>query len=78
MRQLIWTLVGLVALVLDALSEGGAPQQCGRLRDRYGLYWQITPRVLGEMMKDRDRAKAKRAAEAMLDDEAATLTRKKQ
>jgi predicted 3-demethylubiquinone-9 3-methyltransferase (glyoxalase superfamily) len=49
-----------------ALSEGGAPQQCGWLRDRYGLYWQITPRVLGEMMKDKDRAKAKRAAEAML------------
>jgi predicted 3-demethylubiquinone-9 3-methyltransferase (glyoxalase superfamily) len=49
-----------------ALSEGGAPQQCGWLRDRYGLYWQITPRVLGEMMKDKDRAKAKRVAEAML------------
>ncbi len=49
-----------------ALSDGGAPQQCGWLKDRYGLYWQIVPRVLGEMMKDKDRAKAKRVAEAML------------
>ena len=48
------------------LSEGGRTEQCGWLQDRYGLYWQITPSVLGKMMKDPDRARAKRAAEAML------------
>jgi len=48
------------------LSEGGRTEQCGWLQDRYGLYWQITPTVLGKMMKDPDRARAKRAAEAML------------
>jgi predicted 3-demethylubiquinone-9 3-methyltransferase (glyoxalase superfamily) len=49
-----------------ALLDGGAPEQCGWLRDRYGLCWQIVPRMLGEMMKDPDRARAKRVAEAML------------
>jgi predicted 3-demethylubiquinone-9 3-methyltransferase (glyoxalase superfamily) len=49
-----------------ALSQGGTPERCGWLRDRYGLAWQIVPRVLGAMMKDPDRAKAKRVAEAML------------
>ena len=50
----------------DALSEGGSVEQCGWLKDRYGLSWQIVPRVLGEMMKDRDPARSKRVAEAML------------
>jgi predicted 3-demethylubiquinone-9 3-methyltransferase (glyoxalase superfamily) len=49
-----------------ALSEGGKIEQCGWLKDRYGLYWQIVPTVLGAMMKDSDRARAKRVAEAML------------
>lgn len=49
-----------------ALSDGGQIEQCGWLRDRYGLSWQIVPSVLGEMMTDPDRARAKRAAEAML------------
>lgn len=50
----------------DALLAGGQPEMCGWLRDKYGLSWQITPRVLGEMMVDPDRAKAKRAADAMM------------
>jgi predicted 3-demethylubiquinone-9 3-methyltransferase (glyoxalase superfamily) len=50
----------------DALGAGGTIEQCGWLRDRYGLSWQITPKILGEMMKDPDRARAKRVAEAML------------
>lgn len=50
----------------DELSQGGAPEQCGWLRDRYGVAWQIVPRVLGEMMTDPDRARARRVAEAML------------
>jgi predicted 3-demethylubiquinone-9 3-methyltransferase (glyoxalase superfamily) len=49
-----------------ALSEGGKIERCGWLHDRYGLYWQIVPAVLGDMMKDLDRARAKRVAEAML------------
>ena len=49
-----------------ALSEGGKIEQCGWLKDRYGLFWQIAPTVLGEMMKDSDRERAKRVAEAML------------
>jgi predicted 3-demethylubiquinone-9 3-methyltransferase (glyoxalase superfamily) len=49
-----------------ALSEGGQTERCGWLTDRYGLYWQIVPAALGDMMKDKDRARAKRVAEAML------------
>ncbi len=36
------------------------------LKDRFGLSWQIVPTVLGEMMSSSDRAKAKRAADAMM------------
>ncbi len=50
----------------EALSKGGSIEQCGWLKDRYGVSWQIVPTVLGEMMKDPDRARAKRVAEAML------------
>ena len=50
----------------NALLDGGTPEQCGWLKDRYGLRWQIAPRVLSEMINDPDRAKAQRAAEAML------------
>jgi predicted 3-demethylubiquinone-9 3-methyltransferase (glyoxalase superfamily) len=50
----------------DALGKGGEYEDCGWLKDRYGVSWQIVPTVLQEMMKDRDKAKAKRAADAML------------
>jgi predicted 3-demethylubiquinone-9 3-methyltransferase (glyoxalase superfamily) len=50
----------------EKLGQGGTYEQCGWLRDRFGVCWQITPRVLAEMMKDPDRAKAKRVAEAMM------------
>ena len=50
----------------DKLLDGGRAEQCGWLRDRYGLSWQIVPRVLGEMMKDGARARAKRVTETML------------
>jgi predicted 3-demethylubiquinone-9 3-methyltransferase (glyoxalase superfamily) len=52
--------------IWNALCEGGAPERCGWLKDRYGVSWQIVPTVLGEMMKDKDRARAGRVAEAML------------
>src|SRR5439155_5521506 len=50
----------------NALLEGGKAEQCGWLKDRYGVFWQIVPTLLGEMMKDNDRARAKRVADAML------------
>lgn len=50
----------------EELKEGGSTEQCGWLRDRWGLSWQIVPKGLGELMGDPDREKAKRAAEAML------------
>ncbi|MGQ9369066.1 VOC family protein [Azospirillum sp. ST 5-10] len=49
-----------------ALAEGGAVEQCGWLRDRWGLSWQIAPRRLGELMGGADRDRARRVAEAML------------
>ena len=50
----------------NALLEGGTTEQCGWLKDRYGLSWQIVPTALGEMMTSKDPAKAKRACDAML------------
>jgi len=50
----------------DALKEGGKTEQCGWLKDRWGLSWQITPKRLGELMQSGDPAAAKRVAEAML------------
>lgn len=47
-------------------SGGGEESQCGWLKDKFGLSWQIIPRALGEMIGDKDPAKAKRAMEAML------------
>ena len=52
----------------DKLTPGGDPkiQQCGWLQDRYGVSWQIVPRVLQEMISDKDPEKAGRAMKAML------------
>ena len=50
----------------SALTEGGSPQQCGWLKDRYGLNWQIVPRIFREMSTDKDPARRKRVTEAML------------
>ena len=48
------------------LEHGGTAEQCGWLRDRYGVCWQIVPKVLNELMSEPDRAKAKRVSDAML------------
>ena len=50
------------------LGEGGDPnaQQCGWLKDKYGLSWQVVPTGMVEMLNDPDREKANRAMEAML------------
>jgi predicted 3-demethylubiquinone-9 3-methyltransferase (glyoxalase superfamily) len=50
----------------DALSDGGSPQQCGWITDRYGVSWQVVPAVLGTMMKDKDPARVRRVMEAVL------------
>ena len=50
----------------EALKAGGSVEQCGWLKDRWGLSWQITPKRLGQLMSDPDPKKAKRVAEAML------------
>ncbi len=46
-------------------ADGGKEQPCGWLTDRYGIYWQVTPTRLTEMIADPDRAAAGRAMQAM-------------
>lgn len=48
------------------LQGGGTPEQCGWLRDRFGVAWQVVPSVMGELMGGNDPAGARRAAEAMM------------
>jgi predicted 3-demethylubiquinone-9 3-methyltransferase (glyoxalase superfamily) len=48
------------------LTAGGEESQCGWLKDRYGLSWQIVPTILGELLGDKDRARAQRVMQAML------------
>jgi predicted 3-demethylubiquinone-9 3-methyltransferase (glyoxalase superfamily) len=50
----------------NKLTEGGEEGQCGWLKDRFGLSWQIVPTALGEMLSDPDPAKAQRVMQAML------------
>jgi predicted 3-demethylubiquinone-9 3-methyltransferase (glyoxalase superfamily) len=48
------------------LKNGGQAEQCGWLKDRWGLYWQIVPEGFSRMMQTADQAAAKRAGQAML------------
>jgi predicted 3-demethylubiquinone-9 3-methyltransferase (glyoxalase superfamily) len=50
----------------EALSAGGEVQQCGWLKDRFGVSWQIVPTQLGILLGDPDPAKANRVMQAML------------
>lgn len=50
----------------DQLGNGGRLQQCGWLQDRFGLSWQIVPRVLYQMLQDPDAARAGRVMAAMM------------
>ena len=52
----------------DRLSAGGDPnvQQCGWLRDRFGVSWQVVPRVLPQMLVDPDPVKSQRAMAALM------------
>jgi predicted 3-demethylubiquinone-9 3-methyltransferase (glyoxalase superfamily) len=48
------------------LTDGGEESQCGWLKDRYGLSWQIVPDRLGELLSDPDPARSQAAMQAML------------
>ena len=50
----------------EKLSEGGEIEQCGWLRDKYGVSWQIVPTILGEMLQDKNTEKSERVMKAML------------
>jgi predicted 3-demethylubiquinone-9 3-methyltransferase (glyoxalase superfamily) len=50
----------------EKLSEGGEESQCGWLKDKYGLSWQIVPTALGQFLNDKDPEKAKRVMQALL------------
>jgi predicted 3-demethylubiquinone-9 3-methyltransferase (glyoxalase superfamily) len=55
-----------VDFLWEKLSEGGEVQQCGWLKDKFGVTWQIVPTILGELMGDQDPVKAQRVTQAML------------
>jgi predicted 3-demethylubiquinone-9 3-methyltransferase (glyoxalase superfamily) len=50
----------------EKLGDGGEYQPCGWLKDRYGLSWQVVPKVLNELLAYPDKQKAQRVTEAML------------
>ena len=50
----------------EKLSAGGEKSRCGWLKDKYGLSWQIIPSVLGKLLHDKDRAKAGKVMQAMM------------
>jgi predicted 3-demethylubiquinone-9 3-methyltransferase (glyoxalase superfamily) len=50
----------------EKLSEGGSKSQCGWLKDKFGLSWQVVPTILGKLMSDPDPKKSRRVMEAML------------
>ncbi len=55
-----------VDMFWDRLSEGGEKSQCGWLKDKYGLSWQVVPTALTKLMGDPDPAKSKAVLDAML------------
>jgi len=48
-------------------ADGGETGPCGWLKDKFGLSWQVSPRILGEMLADKDAAKAARVMNAMME-----------
>ena len=50
----------------EKLSAGGRKDRCGWLQDRFGLSWQVIPKALGEMLRDKDPQKSKRVMQAMM------------
>jgi len=50
----------------EKLSKGGQQGQCGWLKDKFGLSWQVVPSILGKLLRDKDAEKSKRVMKAML------------
>lgn len=50
----------------EKLSEGGQKSRCGWLKDQFGLWWQVVPVILAELMGDKDPEKSKRVMQSML------------
>ncbi|HPF46330.1 MAG: VOC family protein [Alphaproteobacteria bacterium] len=50
----------------EKLSDGGEPGQCGWLTDKFGVSWQVVPKILGELMSKADPEKAERVMAEML------------
>jgi predicted 3-demethylubiquinone-9 3-methyltransferase (glyoxalase superfamily) len=50
----------------ERLSVGGEKRQCGWLQDKYGISWQVVPRILGKLLGDADGMRAQRVMAAML------------
>jgi predicted 3-demethylubiquinone-9 3-methyltransferase (glyoxalase superfamily) len=50
----------------EKLSKGGQQGQCGWLKDKFGLSWQVIPSILGKLLRDKDAEKSKRVMKAML------------
>jgi predicted 3-demethylubiquinone-9 3-methyltransferase (glyoxalase superfamily) len=66
--QVLCETQGEVDYYWQKLSEGGdeKAQQCGWLKDQYGVSWQIVPTILPKMLKDKDTEKSQRVMKAML------------
>jgi predicted 3-demethylubiquinone-9 3-methyltransferase (glyoxalase superfamily) len=62
----------------EKLSQGGEKRQCGWLKDKYGLSWQIVVPVLDEMLQDRDSEKTNRVMKALLQMDKLDIKRLKQ
>ena len=62
----------------DRLSEGGEKRQCGWLKDKFGISWQIVPAALGRMLHDPDAEKSSRVMQALLQMEKLDLARLRQ
>ncbi len=50
----------------NRLTEGGSESRCAWLKDRFGVSWQVAPRILGKLLRDEDPARVKRVTQAML------------
>jgi predicted 3-demethylubiquinone-9 3-methyltransferase (glyoxalase superfamily) len=59
-------------------ADGGQTGPCGWLKDKFGLSWQVNPRILGEMLQDKDPAKAQRVMKAMMEMEKIDIAKLKQ
>jgi len=56
----------VLSCVLEEAFRWGKEVQCGWLKEKFGLFWQIVPTILGELMSGKDAAKSRRVMEAML------------